>query len=80
MGLIGGLFAYLFGARTFIAASFLSVAVLASHAHVPMITEAGVLFSMGFLSASLVIAFIAARVAVGAVRQLGIRTSEPKHD
>ena len=80
MGLIGGLHAYLFGARPFIIASFLMVAILASHAHVPFSTTTGIIFSLGFLGASVVVAFAATRIVQIAIKQLPIRPRKSEHD
>ncbi len=80
MGLIGGLHAYLFGARSFIIASFLMVAMLASYAHMPFSTTSGIIFSLGFLGASVAAAFAAARIVQIAIKQLPIRPSKSEHD
>jgi len=80
MGIIGGLHAYLFGARPFIIASFLMVTMLVSHAHISFSSATGIIFFLGFLSASVVAALIADRIIQIAIEKLHIRPRKSEND
>ena len=80
LGIIGGIHAYLFGARPFIIASFLMVTMLTSHAHIPFSTSTGIIFFLGFLSASVVAALAADRIIQIAIEKLAICPRKSKRD
>ena len=72
LGAMGGFYVCLFKGRIYIIGAALFFMLLASHAHVPIPTPAGLLFALGFLGAGAIIALAAARLATALAERLGL--------
>lgn len=80
IGAMGGLYLRRFGGRLYVYGSLLPLVLLASHLHVPITGEAGLLFALGFLGAGFVVAAATARVVVALVEDLSARPPSAERD
>ena len=73
MGAMGGLYVHLFGGQLYIGMNLAIFTLMASHVHLPLTTQAGQVFAMGYLGFGLFAAFLSARLAMSLIGRLGVR-------
>lgn len=80
VGTMSGLYVRRFGGALYVYGSLLPLVLLASHLHVPITSEAGVIFACGFLGGGFAVAAGAARVVIALVDDLGARPPSAERD
>lgn len=80
IGAMSGLYLYLSRDRLYLFGCVLPFVILASHAHAPITSQAGLVFAMGFLSAGFLIAYAAALFGMALIKQLSPRRPRLERD
>lgn len=80
LGAMSGLYLYFVRGHAFIFLSVLPLMLLASHAHLPITTPAGLVFALGFLAGGFIVAFVAAELSTALIKRLGLPRPRTEKD
>lgn len=80
IGAMIGAYLRLLVGRPYVLLWVLPFVLLPSHAHMPIFTGTGLVFSMGFLGAGLLIGILTAGLAVAVIERLGVAPPRKRSD
>ena len=80
IGMFGGFYIYLFGSKRYVFACMVPFAALGANSHAAILTGAGIVFSLGFLTAGVVLVCAALSLAATLMEWLGVPKSKAQRD